>query len=403
MSGNRAMDYSQSEITYDMIYLSACALHNVKPDADRIRRINLKHLYRICHFHNLTAIVCMALEETDVLSVADPALAKKWKDAKAKAIRKNMLLDAEREQILAEMEQSGIWHMPLKGSILQRLYPKYGMRQMADNDILFDAGRQKQLVEIMKRRGYRVKSYGKCNHDVFMKEPVYNFEMHTGLFEKFSDSAWYQYNNIWYHYYKNVKDKLLLDEGTSYCYHFTDEDFYLYMTVHTYKHYRYSGVGIRSLLDSYLYIMKKGSSMNWEYIVQESDAMKMKDFEERSRLLAKKLFSSPVWVPDIELTDKEEEMLSYFINSGTYGTTKNYVENRLRETGKETGMLRSKVYYVYRRLIPTMTWFEKHEPFFAKHKILIPFFLIYRFFRRLFGRKKIINELRAMQEFGKKG
>ena len=96
-------------------------------------------------------------------------------------------------------------------------------------------------------------------------------------------------------------------------------------------------------------------------------------------------------------------MLSYFINSGTYGTTKNYVENRLRETGKETGMLRSKVYYVYRRLIPTMTWFEKHEPFFAKHKILIPFFLIYRFFRRLFGRKKIITELRAMQEFGKKG
>ena len=48
-----------------------------------------------------------------------------------------------------------------------------------------------------------------------------------------------------------------------------------------------------------------------------------------------------------------------------------------------------------------MEWYQNYEPFFAKHKVLIPFFLVYRFFRRLFGKKKIWNELRAMREFGK--
>ena len=253
----------------------------------------------------------------------------------------------------------------------------------------------------MKRMGFRVESCGKSNHDVFMKDPVYNFEMHTLLFEKFSDGEWYHYYKIWYQYYKNIKDRLLLDEGTSYCYHFKEEDFYLYMTVHTYKHYRYSGVGIRSLLDAYVYTAEKGGSMDWDYVAREADALKIADFEERSRRLAKKLFSSPVWTPDAGLTGEEEKMLSYFINSGTYGTTKNYVENRLRETGTGTGMLNSKLYYIYRRLFPSIKWFQKNEPFFAKHRILIPFFLVYRFFRRLFSKKKIRNELRAMKGFGK--
>ncbi len=39
---------------------------------------------------------------------------------KKKSIRKNCLLDIERTSILADMEQHGIWYMPLKGSILKR-------------------------------------------------------------------------------------------------------------------------------------------------------------------------------------------------------------------------------------------------------------------------------------------
>ncbi len=36
----------------------------------------------------------------------------------------------------------GIWYMPLKGAILHTLYPVSGMREMADNDVLYDSTRQ---------------------------------------------------------------------------------------------------------------------------------------------------------------------------------------------------------------------------------------------------------------------
>lgn len=401
MSGKKERDDISNGLSCDILYLCSCALHGIKPNEEKTSRMDIQKLYRMCQFHKLTAMVCMALEKTDVFSGADPAAVKKWKEAKAKAIRKNMLLDAERGQIMEKLEQAGIWHMPLKGSILQELYPKYGMRQMADNDILYDPSGQARLVEIMKERGYQVESCGKSHHDVFMKEPIYNYEMHTSLFEQFSDGAWYHYYNVWYQYYKNIKDKLLLDAGSSFRYHFTDEDFYLYLTAHTYKHYKYSGVGLRALVDAYVYITAKKDVLDWDYIAREAGKLQMADFEKQSRRLAEKLFSAPVWPPDIPFTQEEKTMLSYFADSGAYGTTQNYVRNRLRETQAETnnGMWKSKIYYVYRRLFPTMKWYQKNEPFLAKHRVLIPFFLVYRFFRRLFGKRNIRKELRAMKEY----
>ena len=124
--------------------------------------------------------------------------------AKERAIRKTMLLDAERGQILAELERLGIWYMPLKGSILKDYYPRYGMRQMGDNDILYDTDRQEDVVILMKERGYTVKCIDKNNQDDFLKLPVYNFEMHSVLCAKKSNAAWYAY-------YRGIKDRLLRD------------------------------------------------------------------------------------------------------------------------------------------------------------------------------------------------
>ena len=145
-----------------------------------------------------------------------------------------------------------------------------------------------------------------------MKPPIYNFEMHTSLFGQYSGGAWYGY-------YKNIKERLSADEGTSFRYHFTDEDFYLYMTAHTYKHYSHSGVGLRSLADAYVFTEAKGKTMNWEYLKREAEKMGIADFEEHSRVLAKKLFSSPVWPQQAGLTKEEEAMLSYFAGSGEIG------------------------------------------------------------------------------------
>ena len=122
----------KTKSAYDMLYLTSCALNNVIPDKNKIESMNRENLFEMCQFHSLTYIVCMALESVGM------ELPEYWTQAKAKAIRKVLLLDAERRKIFDFIDKNGIWYMPLKGVILKEYYPSIGMRQISDNDILCD-------------------------------------------------------------------------------------------------------------------------------------------------------------------------------------------------------------------------------------------------------------------------
>ncbi len=362
---------------YDMLYLATCVVNGIVPDAGNI---DLDNLYAVSKFHSLTAISAMALESAGI------ALPDRWREAKAKAIRKNILLDAERAQILGYFEQNGIWYLPLKGVILKELYPKTGMRQMADNDILYDSRFQTQVMEYMEGRGYKTESVGKGNHDTYHKPPIYNFELHTQLYSEQSDKTIHDY-------YDDVKSRLVKDNDKQYGYHFTDEDFYIFMTVHEYKHYSISGTGLRSLLDCFVYLHSKGKSLDREYICGELDKLGISDFERKSRALAMKAFSSAE-LP--ELSRDEREMLEYYLLSGTYGTQKQSVENRMDKLAAKTGS-KSKLRYVLSRIFPDTGFYKEYYPFFYRHKILLPICWIYRLFKGLIIKSKnILGELKIV-------
>lgn len=381
---------------WDVLYLAACALHGKAPAADRIQAMNLADVYRMARFHDLTAMTQMALESAEGFQYAEPPLAKRWKEDTEKAIRKNLLLDTERAQILRHMEEQGIWYMPLKGSVLKDLYPKYGMRQMVDNDILYDSAYRKQMFQFMRGRGYKAAEYNKANDDSYEKPPVYNFELHAELFSKARHPAWHAY-------YKDVKDRLIKTEGTAFGYQFRDEDFYIYMVIHSYKHYNNIGIGLRSLADIYLYVEKKGAHMDWNYIAAELDQLGASHFERQSRLLAQKLLSDPEHFDVIALTEEEQALLSCFAKAGAFGTTEKLVEKKMREIvpeGTPVTVL-DKLRYVWTRLFPDLEWFQKNEPFYANHRWLIPFFLVFRVFRGLaLKRQKITREFQAIKHAG---
>lgn len=384
---------AQQVLSNHMIYLVSCILHDTVPDKKIVKALDLNALYKLSAAHSMTAIVCMALEAADAFSSAEPIIIKKWTDAKNKAIRKNILLDAEREQIFHQMDEKGIWYLPLKGIILKDFYPKYGSRQMADNDILFDASHQIDVRNLMAERGYKIVSYGRGNHDVYEKLPIYNYEMHTSLIGKGQ-------RNTWQDYYKNVKTRLISDGDGSCGYHFTDEDFYIYFMTHAYKHFETAGTGLRSLLDNYVYVWKKGSSLNWSYIEAELGKLEIAEFEQQSRTLAMKLFSAPVSFEKIALTEKEQEILSVFMGSGTYGTLENQIKNSMKKIQTDRNKINAeiKVRYCLKRLFPGMDWYKKNIPFCNRHKWAIPFYAVFRIIRSVFFRyKEIYAELRILR------
>lgn len=370
------------QAAYNTVYLTACAVNSIKPDKEKVTAMNMEKLFEFCQFHSLTSLVCMAIESAGIKPD------KKWIEAKAKAIRKVMLHDAEREIILKYMEENGIWYMPMKGVILKELYPKSGMRQMTDNDILYDAAYQNELYRFMTGRGYQPKHIGKRCDDVYMKEPVYNFEMHRKLFEHTSIPEITRY-------YSDPKSLTVSDGKSKFGRKFTDENFYIYITAHEYKHYSIGGTGWRSLLDCYVYLKNKADKLDRCYIDKELEKLGISEYEKRSADLAMRIFSSPI-LP--KLSEEETRELESYMFSGTYGTMKKFAERNVeRYIGNNSE--NTKFGYYRSRIFPPMSFYKEYFPFCYKTKVLIPFAWIYRMVRGvLFKRNIVKNEVCAVNK-----
>lgn len=339
----------------DVIYLCKCAINEVSPDLSKVKTENLQHLYEAAESHMLTAITAMALESAGVKDYD-------FTQAKGKAFRKNAALDVDKRLLFQLLDSEGVWYMPLKGAVLKDCYPKYGMRQMSDFDILFDEQHAKRVKEIMVQLGFEIQHVGVGHHDSYTKKPVSNFEMHTMLFAP-------EHNEKMYVYYKDIKSRLIKDQENRFGYHFSNEDFYIFMLAHEYKHYSNGGTGLRSLLDIYVFMQKFGSSLDMDYLERELEKLGISDFEKQSRQLALKLFNGS------SLTAEDKEMLEYMILSGTFGNMENSVKYNVKKYG---GGLSGKLKYLFRRTFPPIIKLQEAYPFFYKHKILIPFLTIYR-------------------------
>lgn len=370
-----------------LIYLISCALRRADADEAVLDTIEPSGLFALAQAHSVSAMVCMVLEKTAVFAQSDPTVQKQWLDAKNKAIRKTMLLDAQRELLMNDMEAAGIWHMPLKGCVLKDLYPQYGMREMADNDLLFDETKREQVKEIFLRHGYSAEVFNKSNHDVYTKPPVYNFEMHTSLFSEteYEDAA---------KAHAPIRQTLLSDADKPYRLRFTPEDFYLFAVAHAYKHFHHRGTGVRTLADLYVMQHTIGQSMDRRYVDKELDALSIRDYEENSRLLSEKLFGSDKPLSALSLTPKEQQFLLFHLKAGTYGTVETRVRRELHSMQTEDAPISgfTKLKYCLLRLFPGPNWCKDKYPFVYRHPYVLPAFWVWRLFKKIPGSRKKVQE-----------
>ena len=378
----------------DAVYLVACALNEKRPSAARVAAMDLSLVLEAAKTHMLGGAVAMALASAGICSA-------RMTEELAMAKRKNALLDSDRAMLFEKLDALGIWHMPLKGAILASLYPEYGMRQMSDNDILVDAARASDIRTIMEGMGFTTESFGQSNHDVYMKKPVSNFEIHKALFSKAFDEKIAAY-------YEHVEERLT---GEGYEKHFTPEDFYIYMIAHAYKHFSAGGTGLRSLADTYVYLKhyplrsKKeslaneapgepsGRFLDLDYVEAETKKLGIAAYERQNRSLSLHLFGRQ------KPTEGDKEMLAYMLASGTYGTVRHSIENRMQKNGiGKIGYMLYRFKVPIRREDPSYEAFAGCYPLFYRYKILLPLLPFYRTFRamaagRFAAEAKMIREI----------
>ena len=356
----------------------------------RLTDADLTAIYAFAKRHMMSAIVAAGLEKAGYKD-------QRSADAIGKALHKAILFENAWNEIAGRLEESGIHYMPLKGVVIKQYYPQPYLREMSDHDILIEPSHVNDVKNIMESLGYVTKEFGIGSHDVYLKQPVYNFEMHWQLFSPANGAAIYDY-------YKDEsrflgsggscraatvgedrstlgsedsrgtatvgEDRSTLGSG-GFCHHMSAEDFYIYIIAHEHKHYIASGTGLRSLLDTCVYL--DHVPLDMEYVQREIAKIGLSDFEQRNRSLATHLFTGE------PLTEEEDQMLQYIISSGTYGTLNHKVENTIRKYGG------NKFRYMLNRFLvpvsqknPDYAAYALQYPVFYRHKILLPALTIYR-------------------------
>ena len=352
-----------------LVYLVSCAVNGTAPERERVSAMDLDALYALSQRHMLTAACAAALADA---GVRPPA----FTEAYAKAVRKAALLNAELDSLRRELEAAEIWYLPLKGAVLQWDYPRLGLRQMSDIDVLIDPARATDARAIMERLGFTTESFGRDFHDVYHKPPVCSVEIHTALFSPVYDPTIRDY-------YARIRDRLRPDSGWTWGRRLSDEDFYLYLLAHEHKHYSMGGTGLRSTLDTYVFLRRHGDALDWKYLAGELRKLGLTEYEAQNRSLALHLFDGG------ELTGEDERMLAYLTDSGVYGRQ----DTKVAHDVQRQGALR----YTLRRAFLPMFYVRKAYPWFYEHKAALPLLPFYRLWLGLTSRReRLKTELRSI-------
>ena len=147
-------------------------------------------------------------------------------------------------------------------------------------------------------------------------------------------------------------------------------------------------------MDTYVYCIRKGEILDWNYIQNELGKMNLTEFEEMNRMLAMKLFEGK------DLDSQDKTVLDYILSSGTYGTTDHTVMNAVSRRGKG---LKGRIRYFLSRLFLPMDTVREIYPTFAKYPVLLPFLPVCRLIRGLtHNRSRLKAEMRSFFRSWKK-
>lgn len=329
---------------------------------EELDNLNLDAIYSLAKYHSLEFVIYQGLKNYDISDIS-----KEFTNTAKVNAYKTVIQDAELDLVCSKFSENEMYYMPLKGSLLHKMYPMQEYRNMADLDILVKEEDMKKAGNILKDLGYSVNHLG-GNHDSYKKEPYMNIEIHRALIDEYYDTASY-YKNIW------NENKLFCQDEDKFHYYFKDEDFYIFLVAHAGKHFSHGGTGFRTIIDFYIYL--KNRNLDFEYINNELDKLKLRKFNDILLESVDYIFYNK----ETARIDDVKYFIIYILSSGTYGNT-------LNDNAKGVTQTNSKRKLVFRKLFPPYKVMVRRNPSLKKVPILLPWFWFTRLIRGLFHFKE---------------
>ena len=357
----------------DFIYLMRCTLNG--ESAKDFSGGDFGELFRIARDHNMTNMLYYALR--DNCSVPDEISQElqKYHDLMVYKCAYQKAAEQEMERLFNENE---IRYMLLKGCTVRDLYPSEDMREMADIDILVSKQDLEKIRKFMIASGYEFKG-DRDHHDVYIKNEFVSVEVHYTvpgcLNEYFASLSWSGAIRHGFKYSLDVSEN------------------YIYLINHLHGHFIFGGIGVRSLLDIFLYEKEYVTDINWEYINLIFEEYGILDFVKNLRAL------NDAWFGQGRSDEMLDEMGEYVFKSGSYGRVIHAIMSFADGTESDVGVtlkaLKKAIFLPVREMHNRMRILDKF-PFLLPFGYLARLVsILFKQFRRLSGWTKSLRAVDA--------
>lgn len=308
-------------------------------------------------------------------------------------IRRDSIQMIEIRKIAEEFNKCKIKHIFLKGAVIRSIYPSSFLRGMGDIDVFILKEQLKMANLILTDLGF-INSSTTPNAVSFHKGKDLIVDLHLRLDSVFEDRFSGLFGEEWNYAY-------LIEQST---YRFNPEFELAYLIYHLAKHFRNSGIGIRSILDIGVYInhYKDSFSVNQfiEYLHKANlnlFASYLLNFQERYFG-----FEFQKLIQHLPLIDPEvlDDILDWVVSTGVHGKSKEYnvnVSNIATQSIQGNAKSYTQLRYIFIRVFPPRKLMLIRYPFLSKFGVLLPICWLLRGVNLLFRNPKhSINQFKSL-------
>lgn len=373
-----------------LISLLRAGLVSEPPSLGSYPDMNLRTVYLLARRNSVEGVAWHGAKH--LVGLMPSELAAEWSASAERVLWRKLQFDVERERVFGALTKARVAHLPLKGSTTSNYYPDPSMRSMVDNDILFgfvesdgDGGcreeggsglarglsmRRASIVvrRVMEGLGYNCDFFLDWNNDGYVKEPIFNFELHRGLVPPNSPMADY-YSEPW-------ERAFALGDGTDFEYRFRPEDEYLYHVAHAFTNSINVGLNARAVCDEIVLIRHFGDSLDWDYVLSELPKMArgVPELEAKLRLGALESFGT------------DAERTSYRFDDGSFSDeNRGFLRSILLSGGRmksplvsSSGTVSEELGHAWKRLVMEPLGRRFECPVLGSTQLLFPGFLVHR-------------------------
>lgn len=328
---------AESKLLIDALR-NAVAGHPVKlPE-----QLDWQAFLKLARSHKVEGLVYIALKSSELPENARVFLEKSHNYI----IFRDVQMEYVKAQLQQRLIQAQVPHIFLKGACLKHDYPIPALRTMSDMDILVRVDDYHAIDEVCQQMGGKLES-GDGNHRNFDFPGNVKVEFHPNIVHQGSPVGT-QINPGW-QYAKKDSPTCSME--------LTEEGFYLSILCHMADHFVDGGIGVRFVLDVWIFRNLRKKPMDRSFVEQELAAFGLLEFAQKIEQLAE------AWFGDGQTDPIIDELAEYIITSGSHGVADRAMLNAvsLSKGGSKASALWSKAFYPRQELEARYPW-SKGKP-----------------------------------------